>query len=193
MYGFGDRRTREHSVFQLGTGPAEGFEDVLARYKNEARTVELSGPTNFAPIILKTIEIVKATREYTILLLICDGQVDEQCKRATEAAIVEATDHPISIIICGVGDGPWGEMERYDDSESFTDETRKRKFDNLQFVPFSDIQALHSDHRDTRFAVEALQEIPAQFSAIQRLGLLRTRSGGGGGASRGSNGEPHLN
>lgn len=62
--------------------------------------LELSGPTSFAPIIREAIKIVAQARSYHILVIICDGQVD--VVKDTVAAIVEATNYPLSIIAVGV-------------------------------------------------------------------------------------------
>lgn len=163
-YGFGDMRTQDKSVFQLGVGPCHGFEDLLARYTHVVPTLDLSGPTSFAPIIREAIAYVKRERQYTILLIIADGQVNDV--ETTERCIVEASNYPISILICGVGDGPFGLMEEWDDK------LPTRRFDNLQFVNYARIMALQPQHRDSTFAIAALQEIPEQYKAIQRLKLL---------------------
>jgi hypothetical protein len=87
-----------------------GFEGVLAAYNSKIGSVQLAGPTSFAPAIKKTIALVKAAKvlEFTICLIIADGQVTSV--KDTEAAIIEASKLPISIICVGVGDGPWGEV-----------------------------------------------------------------------------------
>lgn len=51
----------------------------MTRYENIAPAVELSGPTSFAPLIRKAIEIVKDSgRQYHCLVIIADGQVCER-------------------------------------------------------------------------------------------------------------------
>ncbi len=86
-------------------------------------SIQLSGPTSFAPLIRGTmlsttylresaaIDIVRQAQAYHILVIIADGQVDNV--RETSDAIVEATNYPLSIVTIGVGDGPWELMEEF--------------------------------------------------------------------------------
>ena len=65
-----------------------------------------------------------------------------------------------SIVVVGVGQGPFDDMQRYDDMSC------GQKWDNVQFVRFVD--GMFED----RFLVQALQEIPDQFREIRKRGLL---------------------
>ena len=81
--------------------------------------------------------------------------------------MVRASNLPL---VVGVGDGPFGLMEEWDDR------LPERRFDNLQFVDFSRIYPLREERvRDAAFAIAALQEIPEQYREVQRLRLLAAR------------------
>lgn len=180
VYGFGDIRTKDHRVFPLKPESAQyfnsgisefcnGFSEVLDVYTNVSQKVTLSGPTNFAPLIRHAIEICKSNgrAEYHILVIICDGQVDN--KTETAQAIVDASEWPISIICIGVGDGPWESMEEFDD------ELPARNFDNFQFVEYDKVMKdalIKRKDPQLHFALHALMEIPQQYKAIKKLDLL---------------------
>jgi len=164
VFGFGDIVTKDRSVFPfLRDRPCNGFQEVLQLYNQITPTIQLAGPTSFAPLIRETINIVKEAKGYHILIIVADGQVTSL--NDTIDAIVEASKHPISIIMVGVGDGPWDQMEEFDDG------LPERDFDNFHFVEFHSILKKY-DGSPYAFAVCALQEIPEQFSIITRLGLL---------------------
>ncbi|ELU11175.1 hypothetical protein CAPTEDRAFT_224266 [Capitella teleta] len=163
-FGFGDASTKDRAVFPFrAEGFCSGFEDVLAAYNQITPTIRLSGPTSFAPLIYEAIDIVKMTKEYHILIIIADGQVTSE--GPTRSAIVEASFWPLSIIMIGVGDGPWTMMHEFDDR------LPKRKFDNFQFVDYNRVLTFGANPEAT-FALHALMEIPDQFKEIRRLGLL---------------------
>jgi len=169
-YGFGDTQTTHKSVFPfysrvdergiLVEQPCYRLEGVLERYNQIASSIEYSGPTSFAPIIRKAIELVSQRKEYHILLIIADGAVDDM--KETINAIVEASKHPISIVCVGVGRGPWEKMEKLDDN------IPKRDFDNFQFVDFHEIMR-RCENASVEFAKHALMEIPAQYQFIREF------------------------
>jgi len=168
VFGFGDVQTRNKAVFPFfpDGGPCPGFEAVIARYNEITPYVRLSGPTSFAPIVSKAIEIVKGTKEYHILIIIADGEITDP--EETGKAIVAASEYPLSIVVIGVGDGPWDTMQRYDDK------LKDRKFDNFQFVPFHDtLSKCNKENHDIEFARIALMEIPEQYQTIKRLGMSK--------------------
>ena len=102
-------------------------------------------------------------------MVIADGQVTSV--GSTRDAIVAASAVALSIVVVGVGDGPWHDMRRFDD------ELPQRRFDNFQFVEYERVRT-YGGLADITFALHALMEIPDQYAAIRRLGLLDERSYG---------------
>lgn len=76
-FGFGDVKTQDHALFPLKDdwSSCNGFYEVLQCYNKAAARVILSGPTSFAPIIRKAIEVMKLKRTYYVLVIIADGQM----------------------------------------------------------------------------------------------------------------------
>ncbi|XP_022843611.1 E3 ubiquitin-protein ligase RGLG2-like [Olea europaea var. sylvestris] len=185
-FGFGDASTHDQEVFSFYPDErfCEGFEEVLRRYRELVPQLRLAGPTSFAPVIEMAITIVEQSRgQYHVLLIIADGQVTRSVdterghlgpqERRTVEAIVKASEYPLSIILVGVGDGPWDMMREFDDN------IPARAFDNFQFVNFTEIMSKNIDtsRKEAEFALSALMEIPSQYKATLELNLL--------GASRG--------
>ncbi|XP_031383392.1 E3 ubiquitin-protein ligase RGLG2-like [Punica granatum] len=180
-YGFGDASTHDQDVFSFYPDErfCNGFEDVLHRYKEIVPHLRLAGPTSFAPIIeMATTIVAQSGGQYHVLLIIADGQVTRSVdtergqlspqERKTVEAIVEASKFPLSIILVGVGDGPWDMMEEFDDN------IPAREFDNFQFVNFTQIMSKNASptRKETEFALSALMEIPSQYRATMELNLL---------------------
>ena len=104
---------------------------------------------------------------------VTDGQIDGPQERATVDAIVNASYYPLSIVLVGVGDGPWNMMRSFDDN------LPARNFDNFQFVNFTQImQSNHSMQRkEAQFALAALMEVPMQYKATVELRIISTQRG----------------
>ncbi|KAL9689929.1 hypothetical protein QQ045_010320 [Rhodiola kirilowii] len=185
-YGFGDASTHDQEVFSFfpNERPCNGFEEVLSRYRELVPNVCLAGPTSFAPIIDTAIRVVdNSAGQYHVLLIIVDGQVTRSIETSygqlspqeknTMDAIVRASKYPLSIVLVGVGDGPWDTMRRFDDN------IPARDFDNLQFVNFTEImsKAMPASKKEKEFALKALMEIPSQYKATIDLHLLGCRRG----------------
>ncbi|PRQ54066.1 putative transcription factor C2H2 family [Rosa chinensis] len=185
-YGFGDATTHDQDVFSFYPNDqhCNGFEEVLTRYKEIVPHLRLAGPTSFAPVIEMAMTIVEQSGgQYHVLLIIADGQVTRSVdtergrlspqEQKTVDAIVEASKFPLSIILVGVGDGPWDMMKEFDDN------IPARAFDNFQFVNFTEIMSkkLSSLRKETEFALAALMEIPTQYKATIELNLLGGQKG----------------
>ncbi|XP_022734072.1 E3 ubiquitin-protein ligase RGLG4-like isoform X2 [Durio zibethinus] len=142
------------------------------------------GPTSYAPVIDTAIDIVENSGgQFHVLLIIADGQVTRSVntgdielspqEEKTINSIVTASSHPLSIVLVGVGDGPWDDMKKFDDK------IPTRDFDNFQFVNFTEIMSKNKtpEEKEALFALAALMEIPLQYKAVMELGLLGQRTG----------------
>ncbi|KAJ7569909.1 hypothetical protein O6H91_01G099700 [Diphasiastrum complanatum] len=180
-FGFGDASTHDQFVFSFYPDhrPCMGFEEALSRYRAIVPHLRLAGPTSFAPMIEAAMNIVEDSGgQYHVLLIIADGQVTRGIdteigcmspqEQSTIDAIVAASEYPLSIILVGVGDGPWDMMKEFDDN------IPDRGFDNFQFVNFSEIMARQMPiaQKEALFALSALMEIPLQYRATLELNVL---------------------
>ena len=165
-YGFGDVTTQDSSVFNIAGkegATCRDFKDVLSKYNEMIKDITLSGPTSFAPIIRRGMNHVKESgNKFHILVIIADGQMEDEA--STVSAIIEASKLPISIVLVGVGDGPWDMMEEFDDH------LPGRRFDNFQFVDFHSVREARNS--EAAFALAALMEIPAQYQIMMELGYF---------------------
>lgn len=185
-FGFGDATTHDYNVFSFhhDNSPCHGFEEVLACYRKIVPHLKLSGPTSFAPIVEAAVDIVdRSGGQYHVLVIVADGQVTRSVdtsdnelspqERSTVDAIVMASSYPLSIVLVGVGDGPWEDMQRFDDK------LPARDFDNFQFVNFTSImaRAATAQQKESAFALAALMEVPIQYQATVELGILGRSTG----------------
>ncbi|XP_051185506.1 E3 ubiquitin-protein ligase RGLG3 [Lolium perenne] len=183
-YGFGDASTHDQDVFAFypDERPCNGFQEALGRYREIVPHLRLSGPTSFSPIIEMATTIVEQSGgQYHVLVIIADGQVTRSVntelgqlssqEQMTVDAIVQASEFPLSIVLVGVGDGPWDMMKEFDDN------IPARSFDNFQFVDFTRILSKKTSqgNKETEFALSALMEIPLQYKATLQLGILGRR------------------
>jgi hypothetical protein len=120
-YGFGGRSATDRKVshcFPLNGNPANpyahGVPGILEAYASALTKWGLSGPTIFAQLInaarsMAASHVQRGMKGYTVLLIITDGVINDMAQ--TKEAIVAASDLPLSIIIVGVGEADFTNME----------------------------------------------------------------------------------
>lgn len=122
---------------------SEGIDDLMRLYQQSLTHLTLSGPTYFAPIISQVSKIAagnKMSESYTyqVLLILTDGEIHDMQKVVD--LIISCSDLPMSIIIVGIGNADFGNMERLDgDSGLYGSNGQKAKRDIVQFVPFRNV------------------------------------------------------
>uniref|UniRef100_A0A7N5ZS26 C2 domain-containing protein n=1 Tax=Anabas testudineus TaxID=64144 RepID=A0A7N5ZS26_ANATE len=149
-----------------------GIEGVLEAYFQSLRTVQLYGPTNFAPVINKVAncaaEITDGS-QYFVLLMITDGVISDMVQ--TKEAVVNAASLPMSIIIVGVGPAEFDAMEELDGDEvRVSSRGRLAERDIVQFVPFRDYIDRSGNQvlSMARLAKDVLAEIPDQVVSFMK-------------------------
>lgn len=145
-------------------------------YENCLKTVELYGPTNFAPVINNTISIAREFQDgkhYFVLLIITDGIISDM--KDTKHAIISASSLPISIIIVGVGNSNFNRMDDLDSDElRLRVDGRFAERDIVQFVPLNKFLGKKKNtpiKSKAALAENVLAEIPYQFvSYMEKVG-----------------------
>ena len=119
-----------------------------------------SGPTKFGPLINKVISRIKKEDifEYHILMILTDGVLEDL--QETIDILVDASLLPLSVIIIGIGDADFSQMDILDGDETplTSSKGKKRKRDIVQFVPFNKYQ-----YNIEKLSMEVLAEIPRQI------------------------------
>ena len=137
------------------------IEGIINAYHNAIEKVEFWGPTNFAPIIREMNKIIKQQNhklKYHILMILTDGAIDDMDDTIEE--LVEGSFLPLSVIIIGVGNGDFTNMNILDadDNPLYNSKRVKAARDLVQFVPF-----LKYESNPEQLAVEVLEEVPRQI------------------------------
>jgi hypothetical protein len=116
---------------------------MLNCYRNSLDNVKLWGPTIFKSVLDRVTEFVRDKMKspvqlYHVLLILTDGCIHDM--RETINKIVEMSDLPISIIIVGIGNNDFGNMEILDadDVDLSDDKLEIAKRDIVQFVKYND-------------------------------------------------------
>ncbi|XP_075259122.1 copine-8-like isoform X3 [Convolutriloba macropyga] len=175
VYGFGARLPPHGAVshdFAVNFNPSNpyvaGLDGILNAYHSCIQSIQLYGPTNFAPIINKVANQAREVRpgeDYVILLIITDGEITDM--ENTKHAIVQAASLPLSIIIVGVGNASFDAMNELDgDDVRLSSRGRYAERDIVQFVPLREYIGKHQGDPmmvQAILAKEVLAEVPDQF------------------------------
>jgi len=131
-----------------------GINGVLQAYQQSFNSLQLYGPTYFAPLIRNIASLAKQTigSKYYILLIITDGEITDMT--STIEAIKEASLTPLSIIVVGVGNDNFTSMNQLDDDNHVLFSR-----DIVQFVPFRN----YFNQPAGALARDTLAEVPSQL------------------------------
>uniref|UniRef100_A0A4W2E294 Copine 5 n=1 Tax=Bos indicus x Bos taurus TaxID=30522 RepID=A0A4W2E294_BOBOX len=157
-----------------------GIDGILEAYHHSLRTVQLYGPTNFAPVVTHVARNAAAVQDgsqYSVLLIITDGVISDMAQ--TKEAIVNAAKLPMSIIIIGVGQAEFDAMVELDgDDVRISSRGKLAERDIVQFVPFRDYVDRTGNHvlSMARLARDVLAEIPDQLVSYMKAQGIRPRS-----------------
>lgn len=157
-----------------------GIQEIVLAYQNCIRQVQLYGPTNVAPIINHVIRFAEqagqenTASQYYVLLLLTDGVLSDM--EDTKAAIVKASRLPMSVIIVGVGQADFKDMDELDADEGRLRSGRHyAERDIVQFVPFREFKS----QSPAVLAKHVLAEIPKQVQEyFNKRGLAPMQSKG---------------
>lgn len=172
-WGFGGRMpngTISHCFNLNGTElEVEGVDGIMNVYTTALHNVVLAGPTLFGLVVNKAAEIAGQSlshneSKYFVLLIITDGVLTDT--QETIDALVRASDLPLSILIVGVGNADFKQMEILDADnghrlESSTGRVATR--DIVQFVPIREVQG-----GQVSVVQALLEELPGQFLTYMR-------------------------
>ncbi|XP_037375508.2 copine-5 isoform X2 [Talpa occidentalis] len=156
-----------------------GIDGILEAYHHSLRTVQLYGPTNFAPVVThvaRNAATVQDGSQYSVLLIITDGVISDMAQ--TKEAIVNAAKLPMSIIIIGVGQAEFDAMVELDgDDVRISSRGKLAERDIVQFVPFRDYVDRTGNHvlSMARLARDVLAEIPDQLVSYMKAQGIRPR------------------
>ena len=170
-FGFGGKFYGNPNVdhcFPLNGNPNDpeinGIDGILQAYRTVLNNTELWGPTHFHHFIDKLNESVKMeiSREnynnYNILMILTDGIIEDMDD--TINALVESSYLPISVIIIGIGNADFSNMDVLDADEEplYDNNGRKADRDLVQFVPYKDFK-----NDGQKLAEQVLEEVPRQI------------------------------
>jgi hypothetical protein len=153
--------------FNKNNHSIKSIDGVLECYRKALKNIKLSGPTYFTPLLKQFMENMKKEDNpmaYQILMILTNGEINDMDD--TIDALVEASYMPVSVIIVGIGDRDFGNMDILDadDNPLFDRRGRKAARDLVQFVPLREFE-----NDGKQLASQVLEEIPEQVVEYYKL------------------------
>uniref|UniRef100_A0A1A7YTI1 Copine IV n=1 Tax=Iconisemion striatum TaxID=60296 RepID=A0A1A7YTI1_9TELE len=170
-FGFGAQIPPDYKIshdfavnFNKENPECAGIQGVVEAYQACLPKLQLYGPTNIAPIIQKVAKSAsqevhtKEAMQYFILLILTDGVITDMAD--TREAIVQASHLPMSIIIVGIGNADFSDMQMLDGDDGILRSPKGEPVlrDIVQFVPFRNFK--HAS--PAALAKSVLAEVPNQ-------------------------------
>ncbi|XP_070692198.1 copine-4 [Pempheris klunzingeri] len=170
-FGFGAQIPPDYKVshdfavnFNEENPECAGIQGVVEAYQACLPKLQLYGPTNIAPIIQKVANSAsqevhtKEAMQYFILLILTDGVITDMAD--TREAIVQASHLPMSVIIVGIGNADFSDMQMLDGDDGILRSPKGEPVlrDIVQFVPFRNFK--HAS--PAALAKSVLAEVPNQ-------------------------------
>ena len=183
VYGFGGIPQNSEKVshcfninFTEDNPEIQTIENVLKYYRESLSKVKFYGPTNFAPVIKKVMNDIKddlknkqEENHYHILLILTNGMITDYIE--TVNCIVEASKLPLSIVIVGIGEADFENMNNLDGDiiplVNSYGEIRKR--DIVQFVKFNTFKEKNAIDNGKELAEEVLKEIQRRIEEYYKF------------------------
>jgi len=173
VFGFGGNYKKQGTshCFPINGNPAApeifGIDNIVAMYKKSLRSIKLSGPTFFAPLLEQFLSYVRSLGNspvYNIMFILTDGAILDMPR--TKDLLVELSTLPVSVIIIGVGSEDFSAMEELDGDGGVLRGSNGQpcERDIVQFVEFKQARA------QGNLSEQVLKEVPKQLcSHMERV------------------------
>eukprot|EP01135_Chromosphaera_perkinsii_P003560 Nk52_evm18s248 gene=Nk52_evmTU18s248 len=150
-----------------------GLDGILQSYYQALENVTLYGPTLFSTILrtvneMASVSVTQQHQQYFILLIITDGVINDMEQTIEE--IVKGSGLPLSIVVVGVGNADFTDMNILD-ADDVPLKNRDGKLmsrDIVQFVPLNEFKNKMHSGGDFSLAREVLEEIPEQLLSYMK-------------------------
>lgn len=119
-----------------------GFDGIMNIYRSTLPTIQLSSPRMLKPVIERATIMGRdgfmATNTYSIFVILTSGMGTDYQEMIDQ--IVESSNHAVSLIIIGIGNGDFSKFEIINDHDVVlvNSEGREVKRRNTQFIMYED-------------------------------------------------------